>query len=176
MQRIAIIGTSGSGKTTLAREISQRLAIPHIELDYLYWQPNWTETPKDIFRQQLSQKLTNNAWVVDGNYALARDIIWSQADTLIWLNYSFPLVLWRITRRTFQRVIKKKAVCNGNYETWQIAFSKNSMILYVLQTYHQRLKEYSQIFNHPSTYPNLKFVELRTPAATQDWLSKLPIA
>ncbi|WP_242038993.1 ATP-binding cassette domain-containing protein [Anabaena lutea] len=39
MQRISIIGSSGSGKTTLAKQISQRLSIPHIELDYLHWEP-----------------------------------------------------------------------------------------------------------------------------------------
>lgn len=32
-QRICIIGTSGSGKTTLARQIAQKLKIPHLELD-----------------------------------------------------------------------------------------------------------------------------------------------
>ncbi|WP_275973779.1 MULTISPECIES: EutP/PduV family microcompartment system protein [unclassified Nodularia (in: cyanobacteria)] len=32
MQRICVVGTSGSGKTTLARQISQRLAIPHTSI------------------------------------------------------------------------------------------------------------------------------------------------
>ena len=34
-QRISIVGTAGSGKTTLARQVSQQLQIPHIELDRL---------------------------------------------------------------------------------------------------------------------------------------------
>jgi adenylate kinase family enzyme len=37
MQRISVVGTSGSGKTTLARDISLRLNIPHVELDYIVW-------------------------------------------------------------------------------------------------------------------------------------------
>ncbi len=56
--RISVIGTSGSGKTTLARKISQRLAIPHIELDYLYWKPNWVEVSEEIFRQRVADALT----------------------------------------------------------------------------------------------------------------------
>ncbi len=36
LSRIAVIGTSGSGKTTLARQISQRLRVPHIELDAIH--------------------------------------------------------------------------------------------------------------------------------------------
>ena len=32
-RRVAVVGTSGSGKTTLARNLAQRLAITHVELD-----------------------------------------------------------------------------------------------------------------------------------------------
>ena len=63
MQRISIIGTSGSGKTTLAREISQRLAIFHVELDKLHWEPNWVEMPNDVMRERVSQAVSGNTWV-----------------------------------------------------------------------------------------------------------------
>jgi adenylate kinase family enzyme len=42
MKRVAVVGVTRSGKTTLAITLSQRLGVPHIELDALYWQPNWT--------------------------------------------------------------------------------------------------------------------------------------
>ena len=54
-QRIHIVGTSGSGKTTLARQISQHLAIPHVELDALYHEPNWTEAPTEVFRKRVER-------------------------------------------------------------------------------------------------------------------------
>ncbi|WP_341531023.1 NB-ARC domain-containing protein [Nostoc sp. UHCC 0302] len=63
MQRISVVGTSGSGKTTLAKQISQRLAIPHVELDYLHWQPNWVEVPNDIMHQKVTQALSSDRWV-----------------------------------------------------------------------------------------------------------------
>jgi adenylate kinase family enzyme len=122
MQRISIIGTSGSGKTTLAKQISQSLNIPHIELDYLYWQPNWVEHSDDIFRSKVSQALSINSWIVDGNYSQVRDIIWQKADTIIWLDYALSVILNRIIWRTLQRVLKKQEVCNGNRETWQTNF------------------------------------------------------
>lgn len=34
--RVNIIGTSGSGKSTLARCLSEKLAIPYIEMDALF--------------------------------------------------------------------------------------------------------------------------------------------
>ncbi|HEY9878873.1 MAG TPA: AAA family ATPase, partial [Leptolyngbyaceae cyanobacterium] len=35
--RVAVVGAPGSGKTTLARQIAQKLQIPHVELDALFW-------------------------------------------------------------------------------------------------------------------------------------------
>ncbi len=34
--RVNIIGTSGSGKSTLARRLSEKLAIPYVEMDALF--------------------------------------------------------------------------------------------------------------------------------------------
>ena len=42
MKRIMVVGTSGSGKTTLADTLSERLGLPRIELDALFWEENWS--------------------------------------------------------------------------------------------------------------------------------------
>ncbi len=81
-QRIVVVGTTGSGKTTLAGQLSQRLAIPHIELDALHWEENWTPTSPVVFQERTAQALSGDAWVVDGNYSQVRHIIWSRADTI----------------------------------------------------------------------------------------------
>ncbi|BAZ31310.1 topology modulation protein [Cylindrospermum sp. NIES-4074] len=170
MQRISVIGTSGSGKTTLAKQISQRLAIPHIELDYLHWEPNWVEAPNDVMREKVAQALTGNSWVVDGNYGQVRDIVWGQADTIVWLDYSFPVVMSRVIRRSFQRVVTQQEVCNGNRETWKITFSKDSVILWALTKHHKNRQKHPQLFAQPE-YSHLRIVHLRSPKATQNWLS-----
>jgi adenylate kinase family enzyme len=66
-RRIAVVGTTGSGKTTLARQLSERLGIPHVELDAIRYGPNWKETPDEIFRECVSQALSGRSWVADGN-------------------------------------------------------------------------------------------------------------
>jgi adenylate kinase family enzyme len=94
VQRINVVGTSGSGKTTFAIELARRLDVPHIEIDEMFWGPGWTPTSRDALRERLAAALDGPAWVVDGNYGSVRDVVWSRADTVVWLDYPLRLVLW----------------------------------------------------------------------------------
>ena len=42
--RINVVGTSGCGKSTVGKRIAERLSVPYIQLDELYWKPNWAES------------------------------------------------------------------------------------------------------------------------------------
>lgn len=71
--KINIIGTSGSGKSTLARRIATELALPCIEMDTLYWLPEWQGTPDDVLFAKLEAALSATpGWVLDGNYNRTR--------------------------------------------------------------------------------------------------------
>lgn len=172
MQRISVVGTSGSGKTTLARQISQRLGIPHVELDYLFWEPNWMQVPDDVMHTRLIQALSSDSWVVDGNYSKERKFIWARADTVVFLDYSLQVIMSRLLWRTFWRVVTQQEVCNGNRETWKTTFSRDSILLWALQTYQRRRKDYPILFSQPE-YAHLQVLHLRSPQATQDWLLNL---
>jgi adenylate kinase family enzyme len=90
MARVVVIGTSCVGKTLFARSLARVLSSPHIELDALYWQPNWVARPPDEFRALTARALAQDCWVTDGNYGAVRNLVWSRATTVIWLNYVFP--------------------------------------------------------------------------------------
>lgn len=171
--RIVVVGTSGSGKTTLAKQIAQQLQIPHVELDALNWEPNWIEAPIDIFRSRVAEATSGDRWVVDGNYSRIRDLVWSRADTVVWLDYPLPLVLRRIIGRTVWRGVSQVELWNGNRETLQKAFSKDSMILWVLKTYHRKRRDYPLLFQR-SDYQHLTIVHLQSQQQTNQWLSNLP--
>ena len=47
--RIVVVGVTGLGKTTIARQLASLFYLPHIELDALYWEPNWTPAPVEEF-------------------------------------------------------------------------------------------------------------------------------
>ena len=69
MQRIVILGNAGSGKSTLARALGQRLGLPVVHLDTLFWEPGWIEPEADRFRARVRAALASETWICEGNYA-----------------------------------------------------------------------------------------------------------
>ncbi|MGI8554135.1 MAG: adenylate kinase [Dehalococcoidia bacterium] len=172
-RRIVVIGTTGTGKTTMGRQLSRLLDIPHTELDALHWDPNWTEAPVDVFRERVARALQGDAWVVDGNYSKARDIVWRRADTIVWLDYPLPVILWRLGRRTFRRLATREQLWNGNRESWRSHFlSRDSLFLWVFQTYWKRRRLFPQLLQRPE-YAQARVLRLYSPQAARTWLSRL---
>lgn len=161
MLRIAIVGTSCSGKTTLARQIAAAKGIPHIELDSVHWGPGWTPKPVEELRAEVDALTESSDWVVDGNYSRLRDIIWSKATHLVWLNLPFPRVFWQALRRTVARVIKKEVLWSGNRENLRLVlFNKESILWWVIRTHRRRAREY-RLLIESDKYPHLQVWEIR---------------
>jgi adenylate kinase family enzyme len=174
-RRIAVVGTTGSGKTTLARRLAERLGQRHVELDALYGEPKWTPAATDAFRKRTAQALSGDGWVIDGNYGQVRDIIWSRADTIVWLDYSLPVIFWRLVRRMFWRVGTRAEVWNGNHERLREQFfSRDSLFLRALRTYRKRRRQYPLLFRQPD-HAHLAVACLRSPQAARDWLAGITL-
>jgi adenylate kinase family enzyme len=172
-QRIIIVGVTGSGKTTLAKRLATRRGLPHVELDALHWDANWTPAPPEVFRQRASQALSGERWVTDGNYSVIREVVWQRADTLIWLDYPLSLILWRLWWRTLWRTTRRLELWNGNHETWRGAFfSRDSLFFWALKTHKKRRREYPELFTRPE-HAHLSITRFRSPRATQQWLASL---
>lgn len=172
-QRIVVVGTSGSGKTTLARQIAQRLQIPHVELDALHWEPNWTEADTAHFRARVALAIAGERWALDGNYSKVRDLVWARATTVVWLDYSLPLVMWRIISRTLVRSLRREELWNGNRESFRQSFlSRDSVIVWSFTTYHRRRRQYPELFALPE-HRHLTVVHHRSPKETARWLAAL---
>jgi adenylate kinase family enzyme len=171
-QRIVLVVTSGSGKTTLAREVARRLSLPHIELDAVHWGPNWTEPPVELFRQKTGEALRGDRWVADGNYGKVRDLVWGRAELLVWLDYALPLVMARLIRRTLRRGFTRVELWNGNRERLLDMFTRDSLVLWALQSHRRHRREYPARFQL-SEYEHLQVARLRSPRAAEEWLARL---
>ena len=128
--KINVVGTSGSGKSTLARQLAERLDVPYIEMDRLYWRPEWQGTPDDAFPARLEQALAEagEGWVLDGNYSRTQPIKWREVDYILWLDYGFGRTLWQAVRRACRRAASKRELWpgTGNRESFRRSSSAAS--------------------------------------------------
>ena len=176
--RILVIGTSGSGKTTLAEKLSARLGIKNIELDALFWKENWTQSSTEEFRRKISDSIKDSiketrGYVLHGNYNKVQDLTWGNVDTVIWLDYSRMIVMWRVIKRTIGRILSKEELWAGNRETFRKSFlEKDSIVLWAWNTYGKRKKQYSMMVNE-NPYKINKFIIMRNPKEANAFLQRI---
>jgi adenylate kinase family enzyme len=176
MNRVVIVGTAGSGKSTLAERLAARSGGVFVDLDALNWGPGWTPAPVSLFRERTTVALLGERWVVAGNYRRLRDIVWGAADTLIWLDYPLPLVLWRLLRRTVRRVLTQEELWGGNRERLRAQFaSRDSLFLYAIRTHYRRRREYPADLAKPE-YAHLRVFRFRRPGELEHWLAVWPVS
>ena len=102
MHRVLVMGCSGAGKTTFARSLADKLALPFVSLDRLYWQPGWREPNPNEFAARVAREAEQPAWVMDGNYLAhgASVLRRARADTIFWFDLPRRTcmrgVVWRI--------------------------------------------------------------------------------
>ena len=152
--------------------MASRLGLTDIELDALFWGPDWTEAPQPVFRGRIESAMAGGeGWVVHGNYNKVRDLTWGRADTLIWLDYSLPVVLWRVTKRSVFRIFKGEKLWSGNRESVRkVFFSRDSIILWALQTYSSIKRQYEALIRD-KTYAQLRIVRFKSPKEASEFLA-----
>jgi len=97
-----IIGCSGSGKSTLARALKEKLGLPLVHLDQLWWQEGWTHVTREEFDRRLELALNMERWIMDGNFSRTIGQRLPKCDTIIYLDFSRWTCLWGV----FQRILK----------------------------------------------------------------------
>jgi energy-coupling factor transporter ATP-binding protein EcfA2 len=175
-QRILILGRTGSGKTTLARELAAAVGVPHVELDALYFGPNFSTAPLPVLRDRTSAAIAGDRWVTDGNKRAVRDLVWPRADTIIWLDYPLVVSLWRLGRRALWRTSALKtqaAETDGKAGLPRQVLSAAKGVLTALRSHKGQRREYPRMFAKQENQ-HLAVVRLRSPRATRRWLAHIP--
>jgi adenylate kinase family enzyme len=174
-QRIVVIGTTSSGKSTLAKRLAEKIGADFIELDALHWEPNWKEAEPGVFRERVETATSSQAWVAAGNYHVVRDLIWAKAQSVVWLDYSLPLIFWRLLTRTIRRWITQEELWNGNREAFWWHFkiwSEESLFHWLFKTYWRRKREIPLLLAAAEN-AHLKVFHFQKPKEAEEWLSKI---
>lgn len=148
MQRVVVVGNSGSGKSTLAARIAKRIGAPHIELDAIRHQADWVELPDEEFRRVVDARTRATSWVVDGNYPPVRELVWSRADAVVWLDRPRHVVMRRIVLRTVRRLAFRQQLWNGNRERWTNLLSidpERSVVAWAFRQHEQYRQTYTRM-------------------------------
>jgi adenylate kinase family enzyme len=82
-ERIIVIGNTCAGKSTFAGEVAGALGLKFVDLDALFWKPNWQRNERAEFRAKIVEATTGTGWVVAGNYVQHRDLTWAVRITSI---------------------------------------------------------------------------------------------
>ncbi len=101
MERILIIGCSGSGKSTLARALKEKLDLPVVHLDQLWWKEGWQNVTVEEFDSRLAMALNMDQWIIDGNYSRTIEQRLEKCDTIIYLDFGRWECLLGMCQRVF---------------------------------------------------------------------------
>ncbi len=169
-----VYGPTGSGKTTVARHIGELLGLPVVELDAIFWRPNWEPTPADEFRANALDTLREHdgGWVCEGNYSMLRGTILPMADTVVWLRPPFLVAYWRLLKRTIARSWTNEPLWGTNRESWRQSFlSRESILLWGITHWRAHHRNVQRALREIPHHANV--VELRSALEVNDFLASL---
>jgi adenylate kinase family enzyme len=175
--RIVVQGASGSGKSTLAAALAARLKFPHLELDGLFHQPNWTPLGLEAFRSSVEEFTGQPQWVIDGNYSHVRDIVWLKADVIAFIDLPKSQVMWRVAKRTLRRLFRREELWNGNRESFRNVMSLDPSKNIVMWSWTTHAKYREQVPGEArSQADHAQIVVLRTTREVNAFLDSAHLA
>lgn len=99
MERILIIGCGGAGKSTMARQLGDKLQIPVVHLDKLFWKPGWVESSREEIDAKIMAEMAKPQWIMEGNYNRTLAERMRHCDTIIYLDFSRFACLMGVLKR-----------------------------------------------------------------------------
>ncbi len=99
MKKVIIIGCSGAGKSTFARKLRDATGLPLNHLDMIWHRPDRTTVTRREFDAVLQNILSQDSWIIDGNYARTLESRLAACDTVFFFDLPVEVCLAGIEQR-----------------------------------------------------------------------------
>jgi adenylate kinase family enzyme len=145
-----------------------------VELDGIYHQPGWSPLAEDELVRRVGEAAAGDGWVMDGNYSAVRQLIWSRADTVVWLDLPRRTVMRRLIWRTIRRLITRTELWNGNREPWGNLVRRDPQMSIIAWAWHHHAV-YQQRYAAAALDPawvHLRFIRVTSPRDVRTLLDR----
>ncbi len=130
--------------------------------------PNWEERPLEEEKRMVEEIVQREEWIMDG----LRDMAVANVDTIVWLDFSFAKVMYRVIKRSMTRALTGMPLYHNNKETLRLALSKDSMIIYAMKTYKTKKQTYEIAINEDK-FQNINWIRIRNQRDEKEFWKKL---
>ncbi|CAA9258796.1 MAG: hypothetical protein AVDCRST_MAG57-2514 [uncultured Blastococcus sp.] len=169
-RRVLVAGSSGAGKTTLARALAVALDVQHVELDALFHGPGWVPRPQ--FADDVAAMLAGGRWVTEYQYPEVQTLLLSQAQAVVWLDHTFPLVATRLLRRSVLRAVTRRPLYNGNVERAATWVRASHPLRVVLSRQFLATRRRNELAFAAAATQGVLVIRLRGARAARQWLAE----
>lgn len=158
--RIAVVGPVAAGKTTLSAAIADHTGLPRIDLDDLFWGPDWTPRAPAVFQRDVQEQLAGPAWIADGNYGgEVAELLLDRAELVVWLDLPLRVCLPRLVARSWRRAASGEELFAGNRESLRHLLAPDSILRWGPQHHHRHRHRWAERL-HPDHAPGRDVLRL----------------
>jgi hypothetical protein len=94
--------------------------------------------PDEEQRRRIAAVCAGPAWILDSAYGAWLDVVLDRADLVVGLDYPRWFSLQRLLRRCAVRLVDRKPICNGNYETFRVLFARDSIVAWHFRSFARK--------------------------------------
>lgn len=159
----------------MSKRLCEILGHSYVEMDQLFWEPNWKFPLEEKFFEKLRAALDQEHWILDGNYTRTIPIKWERVEMVVWLDYSFSRTLTQAIKRALWRSMTKIELWpgTGNRESFRKSFfSRDSIIWWTITTHKKVRVKYEKCMADPK-FAHIKFVRLRNHEEAENFLNEM---
>ncbi|MDY6430783.1 MAG: adenylate kinase [Bacilli bacterium] len=140
MNKVLVVGPSGAGKSSMSCKLRDILKLPLYHLDNIFWKKDRTHITREEFDTKLSELLSKDSWIIDGDYSRTYEIRMQRADTIVFLDYPLEVCLEGAESRIGKSrpdIPWKEDVFDPKFKQWIINWFENTRprVLLLLEKY-----------------------------------------